>query len=677
MRVRKRLLVFGIGLVCSLLLTLEPRAVAVEGVEDIPIAQQDADPIDSKGYQQKALEYYQRALAVRREIGDRAGEAVTLSNIGLVYYELGNNEAALNYYQQALNLTGALGIRETEAYVLGNRARAYQSQGKLNDALNDINSAITRIEDIRTNIDPGELRTSYFASVRNYYQIKIDILMQLDQPEKAFEASEAGRARSLVELLSEAKVDIRQGVDAALLDQEKSLREKLKLTEYRRVDIRSAGDDDEAINAIDQESDDILEQLDRVLSQIRRVSPAYADIVQPKPLTLTQIQQQVLDSDTVLVQYALGKERSYLWLVGKDEFQAYPLASAKDIQAAAYEFQEVIRKRRNRPEIKKVGDKLVSQILPEQPSWIEGKRLLIAGDGTLLQLPFAALPLPNQPEYTPLLTEHEILSEPSITAIAALRQQLADRPTQPTSIAVLADPVYSTDDERLQSKNTVLPPAESEQSLDPGLDPAERNLRDLGLRNGILRLPYTRAEANNIVSLAAYNNLNSIEALDFAANAEWIAAPDINQYSIIHLATHGFINPVNPQLSGIVLSLVNDQGQPQENGILKLYDIFNLKLSAELVVLSACETGLGENVSGEGVIGLSRGFMYAGARRVAVSLWSVKDEANSNLMTLFYRDMIGQDLSPAAAMQAAQLRSWEQGNDTYDWAAFTLQGEWQ
>ena len=150
----------------------------------------------------------------------------------------------------------------------------------------------------------------------------------------------------------------------------------------------------------------------------------------------------------------------------------------------------------------------------------------------------------------------------------------------------------------------------------------------------------------------------------------------MSQYSTIHLATHGFVNSTNPQLSGIVLSLVDESGKLREDGFLRLHDIFNLNLAAELVVLSACQTGLGDNVRGEGVIGLSRGFMYAGAERIAVSLWNVDDESTANLMALFYKYMMEDDMSPAAAMRTAQLKRWEAGESPYRWAAFTLQGEW-
>ncbi|MEL6816289.1 MAG: CHAT domain-containing protein [Cyanobacteria bacterium J06598_3] len=413
--------------------------------------------------------------------------------------------------------------------------------------------------------------------------------MQLGQPEAAFETSEASRARVLIELLNEANVDIRQGVDPTLLTQEQSLRDQIRQLEARRIDLRSGQHTQAQANALDQQSNAQLQQLDQVLSQIRRSSPAYAETVQPQPLSLAQIQQQVLDTDTVLVQYALGQEKSYLWLIGKNNFEVHTLPGQETIQLTAQQFKSALSYRSSLSNIKTTGNALAAQILPERPDWMTDKRLLIAGDGILAELPFAALPLPNQAEYTPLLTEHEILSQPSITAVSILRKQLANRARRPSSLAVLADPVYRTDDERLQQRAPV-----SERPT-----ATERNLRDLDLR-AIERLPYTRQEAENILTLAANNNLKSISALDFNATAAWVSSPEVQQQSILHLATHGFINPTNPQLSGIVLSLVERNGQLNENGFLRLHDIFNLTLAAELVILSACQTGQGQNISGEG-----------------------------------------------------------------------------
>lgn len=181
----------------------------------------------------------------------------------------------------------------------------------------------------------------------------------------------------------------------------------------------------------------------------------------------------------------------------------------------------------------------------------------------------------------------------------------------------------------------------------------------------------------NILSLVP--EADRKQAIDFEASIATVTDPELAQYRIIHFATHGILNSVHPELSGIVLSLVDEKGKPQD-GFLRLNDIYNLKLPADLIVLSACQTALGKEIKGEGLVGLTRGFMYAGSRRVVASQWAVDDQATSELMQLFYKGMLGdKKLRPAAALREAQISMSKNKRfaNPYYWSAFTLQGEWR
>jgi CHAT domain-containing protein len=186
-------------------------------------------------------------------------------------------------------------------------------------------------------------------------------------------------------------------------------------------------------------------------------------------------------------------------------------------------------------------------------------------------------------------------------------------------------------------------------------------------------LRFSRQEAEGITALAPEEK--SLKAIDFKANKPTATSVDLSQYRIVHFATHGLLNSQHPELSGIVLSLVDEQGQPQD-GFLRLHEVYNLKLGADLVVLSACQTALGKEVKGEGLVGLTRGFMYAGAARVVASLWSVDDKATAELMKRFYQGVLGEGQRPVAALRAAQMAMWKAKKAPYYWAAFVLQGEW-
>ncbi len=312
------------------------------------------------------------------------------------------------------------------------------------------------------------------------------------------------------------------------------------------------------------------------------------------------------------------------------------------------------------------------------------KRLLIAGEGALQYIPFAALPSPSEPGRSesqqrelpvPLMVDHEIVSLPSASALAALRRETIARTPAPKAVALLADPVFELDDPRL-SLEVAKVTAHRER---PATAEVGGALRDASIRGdgyALPRLLSSGQEAKAIMSLAPAGA--ALIATGFDASRAKAMSPELSQYRIVHFATHGLLNDEHPELSGIVLSLVDQNGRPQ-NGFLRLHDIYNLNLPAELVVLSACDTGLGKDVKGEGLVGLARGFMYAGAARVVASLWKVDDEATAVLMTHFYRLMLEDGKPPAAALRDAQIAIWKQQRWTapYYWAAFVLQGEWR
>ena len=246
-----------------------------------------------------------------------------------------------------------------------------------------------------------------------------------------------------------------------------------------------------------------------------------------------------------------------------------------------------------------------------------------------------------------------------------LRENVPTRPANEKTVALFADAVFTADDARLSAKKTAAP-----------AKPIEVKLNAPITRMGLSRLPFSRREANAIMALAP--KTETFSALDFAANRETVLKMDLKPYRIVHFATHGWLDAEHPQFSGIVLSLVGERGE-QLDGFLRLNEIYNLDLAADLVVLSACQTGLGKTVSSEGVIGLTRGFMYAGATRVMASLWNVDDAATAELMRRFYQNLLQEKRSPAAALRAAQIslvkeKRW---HNPYFWAAFSIQGEWR
>ncbi|MBD2357578.1 tetratricopeptide repeat protein [Tolypothrix sp. FACHB-123] len=631
------------------------------------------------GDYQKSLDFSTQANAQFRALSIPLGEANTLRNIGKAYNSLKQHQQAIASYEQELKLLRQLGDRTGEAETLYNMAVSDRDRRNLEAAQRQIESTIKIVEDIRTRVTSQDLRTSYFASVQKYYEFYIDLLMQLhkQQPSQgynalALQANERARARSLLDLLNEARADIRQGVEPQLLASERNLQQQLDALEKRRLKLLSDESSKAQAEKFEQETAAILEQYRQLQAQIRATSPRYAALTQPQTLSLAQIQSDLLDDNTLLLEYALGEERSYLWAVTKNNITSYELPKSAEIAAAVQQFRQVLTSPISRSKPGASANVLTKMILAPVAQQLGQRRLVIIADGALQYVPFAALNTPRSTDsrYEPLAVNHEIVTLPSASTIAVLRQETSKRKTAPKALAVIADPIFSPNDERVKVRGR------NSQNHNLNLDLQQLNRSARVANISFDRLPFTRKEAETILSLVPAKERK--QAFDFAANRYAATNTDLSQYRIVHFATHGILNSQHPELSGVVLSLFDENGKPQ-NGFLRLHDIFNLKLPAELVVLSACDTGLGEEVKGEGLIGLTRGFMYAGSPRVVVSLWSVDDEATSELMKKFYAFMLQNNMKPAAALRAAQTQMWRNPNyqSPYFWAAFTLQGEWR
>jgi CHAT domain-containing protein len=321
----------------------------------------------------------------------------------------------------------------------------------------------------------------------------------------------------------------------------------------------------------------------------------------------------------------------------------------------------------------KLGHEL-SHLLLRPVERILGRRpLLVVADGALQYIPFAALPASLAGP--PLAADHEVVNLPSASALAVLRRDVRGRPRAPKALAIFADPVFQQTDERLTRRPGKIEKMKLAAATRDGWRP-EGERRGDGERLVFRRLTASAREARAIAALVPADQ--RLLALDFDASRAKALSPELAQYRDLHFATHGELDSRHPELSKLVLSLYDEKGHP-EDGYLRLNDIYNLHLDADLVVLSACRTALGQEIRGEGLIGLTRGFMYAGAARVLASLWSIEDRPTADLMASFYRNRLRQKLSPAEALRRAQLEiAGQPGRKSpYYWAGFSLQGEWR
>jgi CHAT domain-containing protein len=536
----------------------------------------------------------------------------------------------------------------------------------------------------------------------------------LEYAAEAFRVSEQARARSLLDLLSETNASVTEGVPAELL---KRKQENLGKQQDIAEELTGLALTSDAPKKKPSELDADLEKLqveyDEIENHIRTASPRYAALTSGKPLTLGEVQQKVLDDQTVLLEYSLGSEASYLWAVTKSDVRLVKLPPKTTLDKLATDFRAQLipaKLQRRIVGIDVMADStrglgvasagedaapfttasnaLYKAAVEPVAATIGQKRILVVADGALNYIPFEALVTSSaSADYASLpylLKTNEIVYAPSASVIGAIRQQGA-KPVG-RAMLIVADPVFNSNDARAKGAPTSTTGSE---------------LRGLGIESAITdvtgqgavasaesakmqglplaRLSGTRTEAEQISSLAKSSGSQVDAWLDLNASEENIETRDITKYRVVHVATHGLLNAERPQFTGLVLSLV---GNKTEDGFLRTDEVFNLRLGSPLVMLSACETGLGKEIRGEGVMGLTRAFMYAGAPAVGVSLWSVADKSTADLMSDFYKRWLATGatpVAPSAAMRDAQLAmiTGKKYSAPFYWAPFVLVGDWQ
>jgi CHAT domain-containing protein/Tfp pilus assembly protein PilF len=677
-------------------------------LQDIGKAYQDS------GQAPEAMANYNRALGLTREARERRGEAAVLMRLGTVYLAGGDATKALEFFNEALLIASQIGEKYIQAGALYGIADAERSLGHLKEARAQIEASLEIIEKVRRSAGSQTLRASYVASKEDTYNFYINLLMQMNSAYPgegsdglALQASERARARSLLDTLGQSGTDIMQGADPKLVERVNALERQLNQKAFQQ-NLRAS---EEQKRALASQITTIATDYERAQVELRAASPHIAEMVEPKPLSAREIQQGVLDAGTLLLEYSLGRQRSFLWAVTDTSIHSFVLPAGAEIDRLARHCYELLTERGKQVKFETPEERqkrlaaadrdyhdeaarLSAMLLGPAAALIGNKRLVIVSEGALEYVPFAALPDPSNLERNagrwPLLIEgHEILSLPSASVLGVLRKEMAGRQPAPGIVAVLADPVFDNQDPRAQGpqqqeaartgaprKGLKTEPGTAGRDKEQRRDSQDQGGPQDTREERPARLPFTRAEAEAILGLAPRQS--EFVALDFEASVKTATSPAMGRFRILHFATHGLLDSQHPELSGIVLSLVDNKGEPTD-GFLRLNQIYNMKLPVDLVVLSGCKTGLGKEIKGEGLVGLTRGFMYAGAPRVVVSLWDVNDAGTAELMKLFYQAMLKKSARPAEALRAAQVAMMKRPgfSSPYYWAPFILQGEWR
>ena len=602
----------------------------------------------------QAETFYRRSLKAYRAVDHIYGEIDTLIRMGHLQTSQGKYIDAIASLERADTLNGKTGQIEEMAKIQYELSWIYRRLGRLEDSRLAIEKTIDIVENQRISISRFDTRALYFASVHRYYALYVQVLMLLHQrdPElgfskKAFEASERSKVRSLLDLLTTSDQDA--PCDELLQRQ----LEAVDATEVRAIDAKQ---------------------------EAPSVAPT---------LTLEEVQAEIGNEDTALLEYALGDEKSYVWVVGPHQITSHELPKSAQIRQSVDAFRKALipaqlrngesavdyqARVRKADQAYRLHAQQLSRLLLE-PLPLSGlKRLLIVPDESLQYIPFAALLFPGSGAGKELLVKHfEIDALPSASVLGILRKATGKRAPPTAAAAIFADPVFEPDDERVSTRR-----AGAKRSYEDRPATLTRAIRDVGGSQYIARLPASRDEAEAIAKVLRSPDPQAVHvALDFDASRANVLTDGLTRFRLVHFATHGVVDARHPEMSGLILSLVDRRGRRQD-GYLRLGDIYKLKLSADLVVLSSCDSALGRDLESEGIIGLPRGFLYAGAKSVIASLWKVNDDATATLMSRLYA-RIKKGESPSSALRGAQLEMVqdERWANPYYWAAFVLQGDYR
>ncbi|HEX4481649.1 MAG TPA: CHAT domain-containing protein [Rudaea sp.] len=614
----------------------------------------------AKNEWEAARKFLLDSLHLATSIGAPIPEAAAHLSLGDLDSRVDQLPAALSDYEQAYRIAVRSGDDAVQIAALGSRARVTLAMDDAKTAHALIATALDLIESERAHIAAPQLRTGYFASQRAYYDLAIDIAVRLDQQiaghgygTPALEIAERARARALREELAERNITVGARAAPTLVAAERDAVEALRESAWSLA--QTPPDDAAKKKNLQTRIDAAARRLDDARGRLRDSDPRYAALVHPSPLRVESIQKQLIDDNVVVLEYWLGESRSYVWRVTKQSVELRELPARAVIEKATDALRDEVISAADKtnisfeqlaqtsaettPELN--AQSLASMVLPADIRIPDGDTIAVIADGELQRIPFDM--------FEPIAA-HDVVYLPSLAILQELR---AATPSVPLarSIAIFADPVFDDSDPRVHGKPEHTPPVWR-------------------------RLTHAQAEADEIAALFPESE-RSLQS-GFAATRQAVLDMAWPRYNLVHFATHAVIDLRRPELSGIVLSLVDPQGAAQD-GFLRMNDIYNLRLSAELIVLSVCDATRERGRGAEGMFGLSRAFFYAGAKRLLVSLWPVDDRASEHLMSLFYRHLIVMKQLPQDALRLAkaEMRGEQRWHAAYYWAGFVIHGDWR
>jgi CHAT domain-containing protein/tetratricopeptide (TPR) repeat protein len=652
-------------------------------------AQTQVELLNSIAFAHQRLGEYQKAAEVLQEsipIAEKAHTAdlaTVLSNLGEAQESLGQLEGALGTENRALSTFRGFGTNTGQEWQIERRiGHIDHALSRNEEALSHYENSLHALEYLRTvalNTEAG--RAGFAALSRAVYAETCDLLVDLHRESEALEVAERGRARAFLDMLALSRTGLADELTPEQRKREDGILAHISAVQKNLWKENIPTDEEKKLKAELTSAEDDLETFH---VEVRHSNPRYASIEYPEPVNVSNVQKDLLDAQTVLVEFLLGEKRSLVWVASKDKLTVGVLPPRKEIEDEVSAYRKSLTGRISAltlagslAEIEPAGKKLYSSLLqPVENALVGARTLVIVSDGALGYLPFETLILPAprsasgeaRPSY--LLEKFAIVYGPSASALLTVKGMNREQAKPPKTILAFGDPIV--DAPPLPAKNG----AEATRSASPQpVSKPDATVADEYAERGFSfsRLPYTRSEVLGISNLYAANQRQVY--LGEQAREETVKTEKLQDYRYIHFASHGFIDETQPSRSGILFSR---DSHSTDDGVLQMGEIMRLKMNADLVTLSACSTGLGKLVNGEGILGLTRAFFYAGARNVTVSLWNVNDSATATLMKAYYQSL-NRGLPNSAALRQAKLALLRGSNPSwrhpYFWAPFVLIGE--
>ncbi|MDH3346619.1 MAG: CHAT domain-containing protein [Desulfobulbaceae bacterium] len=566
------------------------------------------------GAPDKALPLLQEALPITEEIGNKINQAKVRLALGATYEALGQYPEARQAYEAALQLAKDMVLRETQWRALHGLARLLLKEERNIEARTMLEQALIVIETMRADIKVNQLKEGFLGNKMAVYEDLVSLLVGEGEVEEAFRVAERSRARNLIDLLGNQRLNLSGSVDQELYEQQKQLRAGIE--EHEQLSAHAANEQERQV--YDQALQKLRDQYRDLMLEIQAKNPELAGMITVDPLAPADI-RALLDPDTALLTYYLTKDELYCWLVSREDIQLFRIPV--DRQAMGQTILEYRRGLQNLEPVRKTATDLYSLLIgPLKPKLQPFKRLGIVPHGPLHYLSFATL----EDETGYLIEQYPLFYLPS----AAVYGYTIKRRGTEKNVRVLA-------------------------------------IGNPDLNNPGLELPFAQHE----VATIGYNFPDITMLSGNKATESWVTN-HIKDYGIIHLASHGEFNPINPLFSAV--RLTKDQ---QADGKLEATEVFGLEINADLVVLSACQSGLGKVTGGDDVIGFNRAFLYAGTHAVISSMWRVSDISTAVLMKHFYRNYATNN--KADSLRSAMLHVRNRFPHPGYWGAFLLVGDWE